>query len=93
MILLILALPVSVFAQTGVIAVHPANNQGKTLTMEEAVMEAGTRPAAIRAMWVDNDTYAVMDGREIKAFKASTGEAVEYKPSGQMGQGGRPGGR
>ncbi|MCR5463674.1 MAG: S9 family peptidase [Bacteroidales bacterium] len=94
LILTILALPVSAFAQTGVVAVHPANNQGKTLTMEEAVMGIGTRPASIRAMWIDNDTYAVMDGREIKAFKAATGEAVEYKPAGQMGaQGGRPGGR
>ena len=94
LILIILALPIPVFAQTGVVAVHPANNQGRTLSMEEAVMGVGTRPATIRAMWIDNDTYAVMDGREIKAFKASTGEAVEYKPAGQMGaQGGRPGGR
>ena len=42
-------------------------------------MGIGTRPAAVRAFWLDNDTYATMEGRELKAFKASTGEAVEYK--------------
>ena len=77
---LAMALPVAAMAQTGVVAVHPENNSGKLLTMEEAVMGIGTRPAAVRAFWLDNDTYATMEGRELKAFKASTGEAVEYKP-------------
>ena len=77
---LAMTLPVAAMAQTGVVAVHPENNSGKLLTMEEAVMGIGTRPAAVRAFWLDNDTYAIMEGRELKAFKASTGEAVEYKP-------------
>ena len=77
---LAMTLPVAAMAQTGVVAVHPENNSGKLLTMEEAVMGIGTRPAAVRAFWLDNDTYATMEGRELKAFKASTGEAVEYKP-------------
>ena len=77
---LAMALPVAAMAQTGVVAVHPENNSGKLLTMEEAVMGIGTRPAAVRAFWLDNDTYATMEGRELKAFKASTGEAVEYEP-------------
>lgn len=76
---LALALPVAAWSQTGVVAVHPENNSGKLLTMEEAVMGIGTRPAAVRAFWLDNDTYATMEGRELKAFKASTGEAIEYK--------------
>ena len=77
---LAMTLPVAAMAQTGVVAVHPENNSGKLLTMEEAVMGIGTRPATVRAFWLDNDTYATMEGRELKAFKASTGEAVEYKP-------------
>ncbi len=77
---LAMTLPVAAMAQTGVVAVHHENNSGKLLTMEEAVMGIGTRPAAVRAFWLDNDTYATMEGRELKAFKASTGEAVEYKP-------------
>ena len=80
---LAMTLPVAAMAQTGVVAVHPENNSGKLLTMEEAVMGIGTRPAAVRAFWVDNETYATMEGRELKAFKASTGEAVEYKPEGR----------
>ena len=80
---LAVSLPVAAMAQTGVVAVHPENNSGKLLTMEEAVMGIGTRPAAVRAFWLDSETYATMEGREFKAFKASTGEAVEYKPEGR----------
>ena len=92
-ILIALSLPMAVFAQTGVVAVHPENNDGRTLTMEEAVMGMGTRPQATQAVWADDDTYVCMEGREMKAYDAITGKPVEYKPSGPgpMGPGG-PGG-
>ena len=85
LIFLVLALPFAANAQTGVVAEHPANPSGRTMTMEEAVMGIGTRPAAVRAFWTDSDTYAVMEGRELKAYKATTGEAVEYKPENRGG--------
>ena len=40
--LIALVAPMVVSAQTGVIATHPANNDGKELTMEEAVMSGLT---------------------------------------------------
>ena len=41
LILIMLALPVAAMAQTGVVAVHPANSEGRMLTMEEAVLGMG----------------------------------------------------
>ncbi|MBQ6287265.1 MAG: DPP IV N-terminal domain-containing protein [Bacteroidales bacterium] len=79
--LVILLLPAVAFGQTGVVATHPANNEGRMMTMEEAVLGMGTRPQAVQAMWLDNETYLCMEGREIKAYNALSGESVEYKPS------------
>ena len=87
-ILMALSLPVAAFAQTGVVAVHPENNNGRALTMEEAVMGIGTRPQAVQAFWVDENTYVCMEGREMKAYDALTGKPVEYKPTAPMGPGG-----
>ena len=88
-LLLALALPVAAQAQTGVVAVHPENNEGRMLTMEEAVMGMGTRPMAVQAMWGEGSTYICMEGREMKAYDALTGKEVEYKPAGRgpMGPG------
>ena len=91
-LLFALALPLAVSAQTGVVAVHPENPQGRIMTMEEAVMGIGTRPQAVQAMWVDENTYLCMEGREVKAYDVRTGEAVEYKPSGRPQQRGIRGG-
>ena len=44
LIFLALSLPVAALAQTGVVATHPANKEGRILTMEEAVMGIGVRP-------------------------------------------------
>ena len=86
---LALALPVVAQAQTGVVAVHPENNEGRMLTMEEAVMGMGTRPVAVQAMWGEGNTYICMEGREMKAYDALTGKEVDYKPAGRgpMGPG------
>ena len=98
-LILAVALPVAAQAQTGVVAVHPENNEGRMLTMEEAVMGMGTRPRAVQAMWTEGSTYVCMEGREMKAYDALTGKEVEYKPSrqgpmgpGPMGMGPRGGG-
>ena len=90
--LIALALPVAAFAQTGVVATHPENNEGRMLTMEEAVMGMGTRPQAVAAMWVDANTYVCMEGREMKAYDAITGKEVEYKAEGRGAQGPMRGG-
>ena len=82
-----LLLPAAAWAQTGVVATHPANKEGRLMTMEEAVMGVGTRPASVAAMWIDDDTYACMEGREIKAYKALSGEAAEFNGGGRA-QGG-----
>ena len=82
-----LLLPAAAWAQTGVVATHPANKEGRLMTMEEAVMGVGTRPASVAAMWIDDDTYACMEGREIKAYKTLSGEAAEFNGGGRA-QGG-----
>ena len=55
--LIALAVPMALSAQTGVVATHPANNEGKELTMEEAVMGRSVRPAGIWASWVGKNTF------------------------------------
>ena len=78
-------------AQTGVVAVHPENNGGRMMTMEEAVMGMGTRPQTVMASWADENTYVVMEGRSAKAFNAATGQEVEFNgPRGGMGGFGGP---
>ena len=42
---LALFLPIALNAQTGIIVVHPAVNEGKSLTMEEAIMSRDVYPA------------------------------------------------
>ena len=67
------------FAQSGVVAVHPASNpDGKLLTMEDATVSSAVRPANLYARWIDNDTYsAYMDG-DWKFFNLS-GKEVDRK--------------
>ncbi len=88
LIALAVLLPLAASAQTGVVAVHPANDEGRMMTMEEAVLGMGTRPQVVQAMWLDGNTYACMQGREIKAYDALTGNEVEFK---RPGRGPQPG--
>ena len=85
--LLVLALPMAVRAQTGVVAVHPENDGGRMMTMEESTLGIGTRPQAVQAMWADDNTYVCLQGREVKACDVATGKEVEYKPSGRSPMG------
>ena len=78
--LILLALPLAATAQTGVVAVHPANSEGRMLTMEEAVLGRNTRPDNVYASWIDNDTYACrIDGKWMTSDFAS-GKVTEYSP-------------
>ncbi len=80
LILIMLALPVAAMAQTGVVAVHPANGEGRMLTMEEAVLGRNTRPGNVYASWVDNDTYVCrIDGKWMSSDFA-TGKTTDYSP-------------
>ena len=49
LLLFVLATPTALWAQTGVVTTHPANPEGKPLTMEEAVLGRNVRPAGISA--------------------------------------------
>ena len=93
LIFLALSLPVAALAQTGVVATHPANKEGRILTMEEAVMGIGVRPQATQAIWADENTYLAIEGRDIKAFDALTGKNVEYDAKAQGFGGPRQGAR
>ena len=52
-----LATPLALNAQTGVVTTHPANPDGKQITMEEAVLGRNVRPASAAASWKDSDTF------------------------------------
>ena len=61
----LLLLAPAAFAQSGVVAIHPASNpDGKLLTMEDATVSPDVRPANVYARWIDGETYsAYMDGQ------------------------------
>ena len=80
LILIMLALPVAAMAQTGVVAVHPANGEGRMLTMEEAVLGKNTRPGNVYASWVDNDTYVCRIDGKWMCSDFATGKSSEYSP-------------
>jgi len=62
------------FAQTGVVARHPAHNEGKTLTVETATLGRGVRPQSANVQWNGDDSYVTFSGGEWKQVNASTGE-------------------
>ena len=73
--------PMTMSAQTGVVARHPANPEGKLLTMEEAVMGRNVRPESASASWKDNDTFiSFKDGKWLEE-NLTTGMVSEYSPS------------
>ncbi len=65
-------------AQTGVVAVHPANNEGRMMTMEESVLSRKVRPADIYASWKDDASYTAFIGGKWQEFDAVSGEGKEY---------------
>lgn len=73
-----LATPFVLNAQTGVITTHPANPEGKQLTMEEAVLGRNVRPASVAASWKDSDTFIFHKDGKWMQENLSIGEVSEY---------------
>lgn len=77
-----LVTPMVLSAQTGVVATHPANNEGKSLTMEEAVMGRNVRPTGIWASWKDNSTIIFRKDGKWMTENLANGEISEYSATG-----------
>lgn len=77
-----LVTPMVFSAQTGVVATHPANNEGKSLTMEEAVMGRNVRPTGIWASWKDNSTIIFRKDGKWMTENLADGEISEYSATG-----------
>lgn len=77
-----LVTPMVLSAQTGVVATHPANNEGKSLTMEEAVMGRNVRPTGIWASWKDNSTIIFRKDGKWMTENLANGEIREYSATG-----------
>lgn len=73
-----LATPLALNAQTGVVTTHPANPDGKQITMEEAVLGRNVRPASVAASWKDSDTFITYKDGKWMQENLSTGEVSEY---------------
>lgn len=80
--LIALVAPMVLSAQTGVVATHPANNEGKSLTMEEAVMGRNVRPTGIWASWKDNSTIIFRKDGKWMTENLADGEISEYSATG-----------
>lgn len=77
-----LVTPMVLCAQTGVVATHPANNEGKSLTMEEAVMGRNVRPTGIWASWKDNSTIIFRKDGKWMTENLANGEISDYSAPG-----------
>ncbi len=73
-----LAAPLALSAQTGVVTTHPANREGKLLSMEEAVLGRNVRPASVAASWKDNETFIFHREGKWMQENLRTGEVSEY---------------
>ena len=78
LLLFVLATPTALWAQTGVVTTHPANPEGKPLTMEEAVLGRNVRPAGISASWKDSETFIFRKDGKWMQENLRTGEISEY---------------
>ncbi len=78
LLLFVLATPTALWAQTGVVTTHPANPEGKLLTMEEAVLGRNVRPANVSASWKDSDTFIFRKDGKWMQENLRTGEISEY---------------
>ena len=74
-------IPMAASAQSGVVARRPANPQGKTFTMEEAVLGRNVRPASVAASWKDSDTFISFTGGKWQEENLTTGKVSEYSAS------------
>ena len=78
LLLFVLATPTALWAQTGVVTTHPANPEGKPLTMEEAVLGRNVRPAGISASWKDSETFIFRKDGKWMQENLRTGKISEY---------------
>ena len=78
LILIALVAPTALNAQTGIVATHPAKNEGKSLTMEEAVIGRNVRPAGIWASWKDNNSIIFRKDGKWMTENLANGEISEY---------------
>ncbi len=76
-----LAIATTANAQTGVITRHPASQEGKILTMEEAVSGRNVRPKSVAASWKDKDTFISFRDGKWQEENLTTGEISEYAPA------------
>lgn len=76
--ILALVVPIALNAQTGVVARHAANLEGKQITMEEAVLGRNVRPASVAASWKDSDTFIFHKDGKWMQENLRTGEVSEY---------------
>lgn len=76
-----LAIATTANAQTGVITRHPASQEGKILTMEEAVSGRNVRPKNVAASWKDKDTFISFRDGKWQEENLTTGEVSEYAPA------------
>ena len=76
--LIALVAPMVVSAQTGVIATHPTNNDGKELTMEEAVLGRNVRPDGIWASWKGKNTILFYKDGKWKTENLDSKDVREY---------------
>ena len=78
LLIIVLAAPTALWAQTGVVTTHPANPEGKLLTMKEAVLGRNVRPANVSASWKDSDTFIFRKEGKWMQENLRTGEISEY---------------
>jgi len=77
-----LLLPLSLGAQTGVIATHPQSDGEKVFTMADVTINRAVYPKRAYSSWIDNDSYAqFQDGKWVKV-DAATGTIGEYAAKG-----------
>lgn len=81
LIIAALVVPMAMNAQTGVIARHPANPEGRMLTMEEAVLGRNIRPASAAASWKDNGALITLQNGKWIEEDLKTGKVSDYSAS------------
>ncbi len=77
-----LAVPLALAAQTGVVTTHPANPEGKSLSMEEAVLGRNVRPTNVWASWKGNNTLVFQKDGKWMAENLDSKEVSEYSAPG-----------
>ena len=75
----LLLAPQFLFAQTGVVARHPANPQGKDFTMEDVTISRNVYPLNNYARWDDDNSIRVFSDGAWKKMDPATGATSEFE--------------